>query len=169
MDVDANTPPGSTQDRASKLAGSSQNPPAASEPPLDPSKPGYRLRYTLSGHTRSISSLKFSPDGAILASSSSDKLIKLWDVYTGEIIRTFEGHKEGISDVAWSSDGDYLASASDDKTIIIWSLALVRDLSNLLVSGGFDETVRVWDVARGPKRVLYLSENETTKLKHLFK
>jgi WD40 repeat protein len=56
---------------------------------------------------------------------ASDKLIKLWDSYSGEIIRTLEGHTEGISDIAWSHDGEYLASASDDKTIRIWSLDLV--------------------------------------------
>jgi WD40 repeat protein len=56
---------------------------------------------------------------------ASDKLIKLWDSYSGEIIRTLEGHSEGISDVTWSNDGEYLASASDDKTIRIWSLDLV--------------------------------------------
>jgi WD40 repeat protein len=61
------------------------------------------------------------PEGA-------DKLVKLWDSYTGEIIRTLHGHNEGISDIAWSCDGDYLASASDDKTIILWSLELVSRL-----------------------------------------
>ena len=57
---------------------------------------------------------------------AADKLVKLWNAYTGEIIRTFDGHKEGVSDIAWSTDGEYLASASDDKTIIVWSLELVR-------------------------------------------
>lgn len=51
--------------------------------------------------------------------------MKLWDSYTGEIIRTLDGHHEGISDIAWSSDGEYLATASDDKTVILWSLELV--------------------------------------------
>lgn len=55
----------------------------------------------------------------------ADKFVKLWDAYSGEIIRTFAGHSEGISDIAWSGNGDYLASASDDKTIMIWSLELV--------------------------------------------
>jgi WD40 repeat protein len=31
--------------------------------------PKYRLKYTMGGHTMSISSLKFSPDGSMLASA----------------------------------------------------------------------------------------------------
>jgi COMPASS component SWD3 len=102
-------------------------------------RPDYRLKFTMGGHTMSISSIKFSPDGAMLASAgvlpipsvvrccsskysrkASDKLIKLWDSYTGEIVRTLDGHTDGISDIAWSSDSNHLASASDDKTLRIW-------------------------------------------------
>ena len=111
--------------------------------------PKYQTRYIMSGHTRSISSVKFNPEGTILASAgervsyagirlttehasgkiAADKTIKLWDVEQGELIRTLEGHTEGISDIAWSHNGEYLASASDDKTIGIWSIESVGRLS----------------------------------------
>ncbi|KZT74698.1 WD40 repeat-like protein [Daedalea quercina L-15889] len=131
------------------------------------STPAYKTRYILSGHSRSISSIKFSADGSKLASAAADKSVKLWNTETGEILKTLEGHTEGISDIAWSPDGEFLASASDDKTIRIWCLQMMETVnvlkghtnfvfcvnfspkSNLLVSGGFDETVRIWDVARG--------------------
>ena len=59
-------------------------------------------------------------------SQAADKLIKIWDTYTGDIIKTLHGHSEGISDVAWSSEGEFLASASDDKTVRIWDINHVR-------------------------------------------
>ncbi|MFC1853296.1 WD40 repeat domain-containing protein [candidate division CSSED10-310 bacterium] len=51
---------------------------------------------TLSGHTDSILSVAFTPDGKILASGSVDKTIKLWDLITAREIATLTGHTKPV-------------------------------------------------------------------------
>jgi len=46
----------------------------------------------LSGHTDSVQCITFSSDGTLLVSAGADKVIKLWDIQTGGVVRTFHGH-----------------------------------------------------------------------------
>eukprot|EP01126_Amoeba_proteus_P038353 TRINITY_DN3993_c0_g2_i14.p1 TRINITY_DN3993_c0_g2~~TRINITY_DN3993_c0_g2_i14.p1 ORF type:complete len:145 (+),score=30.73 TRINITY_DN3993_c0_g2_i14:31-465(+) len=121
--------------------------------------PPYELFRVLRGHKKAISSVRFSPDGRWLASSSNDCTVKIWDAYTGEFVTNLLGHLLGISDVAWSPDSSLLATASDDLTVGLWSLETQKRLKtlyghsnyvmcvnfntqgNLLVTGSFDKTV----------------------------
>ena len=50
----------------------------------------FTLYKTLEGHSGGVYSVAWSPDGKTLASGSSDKTIRLWDVSNGKIVTTLE-------------------------------------------------------------------------------
>ena len=50
----------------------------------------------LEGHTNSVFSIKKLPNNRLI-SCSRDKTIKLWDINTGECLRTFHKHEKGVS------------------------------------------------------------------------
>ena len=83
---------------------------------------GRHLR-TLTGHTGSVNSVAYSPDGNTLASGSSDDTVRLWDARTGRHLRTLTEHTGSVNSVAYSPDGNTLASGSSDGTVLLWKLA----------------------------------------------
>ena len=120
---------------------------------------------TLEGHTGSVLSVSFSPDGTTLASGSGDGTVKLWDVETHTNIATLEAHERSVLSVSFSPDGTTLASGSGDGTVKLWDVASHENITTLqghtyavnsasfspdgttLASGSDDDTVKLWDVA----------------------
>ena len=79
------------------------------------------IQSVLAGHSASVTSVAFSPDGKRVVSGSHDKTIRVWDAETGVIVSgPFEGHNESGTSVAFSPDGKRVVSGSDDKTIRVW-------------------------------------------------
>jgi WD40 repeat protein len=71
------------------------------------------------GHGLRIRDFAWSPDGARLASVSSDASIRLWDPLRGEELATLRGPCV-MAKVCWSNDGDVLAALSDEGHILVW-------------------------------------------------
>jgi len=81
------------------------------------------IRQSFIGHTSSVNSVAFSPDGKTLASLGLwDPTIFLWNVETRQPLgQPFSGNASFISSIAFSPDGKTLASGSDN-TIILWDM-----------------------------------------------
>ncbi|KAF2144556.1 uncharacterized protein K452DRAFT_284884 [Aplosporella prunicola CBS 121167] len=116
------------------------------------------------GHDNDVDCVAWHPNGAYLFTASCDKTVRMWHI-NGNPLRMFTGHTSNITAIACSPSGKKLASADDTGNIILWDIAAgtrVKRMrghgkggiwslswsveSSVVVSGGADGTVRVWDV-----------------------
>ena len=74
----------------------------------------------LKGHTDWVLSCNFSPCGNFIVSGSEDKTIKIWDVYSGNLVKTLEGHTGWVYSCNFSPYGNFIVSGSGDDTIRVW-------------------------------------------------
>ena len=76
---------------------------------------------TLGGHEAMVWQAAFSPDGRLLASSSSDQTIRLWDFRQRRLIKRLIAHSSEIWALDFSPDGQRLYSGSKDLMIAAWT------------------------------------------------
>lgn len=85
-----------------------------------------KLIRTLNGATNAVTSLAISPDGKTLASNNSNQTIQLWNLETGQQLRTLLGYvgedAEYVNSVAFSPNSQTLVSGNGDGRINIWQM-----------------------------------------------
>eukprot|EP00842_Homolaphlyctis_polyrhiza_P003102 jgi/Hompol1/3793/HPOL_003392-RA len=142
-----------------------------------------RCTSSLSGHTESILSVCFSPDGKMLATGSGDTTARIWDLNTETPRFTLTGHTNWVQIVAWSPDCQLLATGGMDSTVRLWnpnkgtahgdplkahsgsitSIAWepmhLNKACNRFASASKDATVRVWDATT--RRLLFTVSQHT--------
>ncbi|KAJ5117442.1 WD40-repeat-containing domain protein [Penicillium atrosanguineum] len=129
------------------------------------------VRERWNGHISLFRLVAFSPDGQLLAFSSEDHTVKLWDHRTGELRQTLKGHTDWVSSIDFSLDSQLLASASFDDSIKVWDtqtgelcytfwggvdeIYSVTFVSDDQLSGSSENnTVKIWDLYTGEMRVV---------------
>jgi WD40 repeat protein len=118
-------------------------------------------------HNSEVNSANFSSDGSLVVTSSNDNTARIWDVYSGDELRTLSGHTQPLTWAVFSPDTQYVATSSKDSTVKLWetySGNLIRTFnghgnivkscnfspdSKKLVTASLDGYAIVWDVETG--------------------
>ena len=124
-------------------------------------------KTVLEGHTDTVYSIVFAPNGESIATSSHDKTARIWNTKTGKERFQLKGHGEAVTGVAYSGDGKFLYTACMDRSVRRFDAdtgTLLRTLSGhdkgincilphpdgkRLISVGEEPRLRWWNLERG--------------------
>lgn len=126
--------------------------------------PQWKLTRVISGHLGWVRSVAVEPGNKWFATGAGDRVIKIWDLASGELKLSLTGHISTVRGLAVSSRHPYLFSCGEDKMVKCWDLEAnkvirhyhghlsgVYSLSlhptlDVLVTAGRDASARVWDM-----------------------
>jgi hypothetical protein len=153
-------------------------PSTADVPPAVVVRSAEKMAWNLHAFDNRISTVIFSPDGKYLLSGTWGSAIRMWDVSTGQNIKTFTGHTGRINSLAFSPDGRHILSAARDNLVKIWDAATGQELRTLtghtgevrsiafsnkpyiVISGGADGTIRFWNSNTGEEFIRFVDLND---------
>lgn len=121
---------------------------------------------TFEGHTHHVMGVSFRADGRVLASAGADGVVISWDMLSGERKKKVEGWTKEVTSLQFigatnqivTSAGDNLVRIISDEGVQVRSIANLPDFmqsaastpnGSLLIGGGEDSILRVWDGTNG--------------------
>jgi len=141
-------------------------------------KAGAREFNVFRGHSHGVWTVAYSPDGLTLVSGGVDRLVRIWDIETGRLLRSLRGHTHDIRTAAFTPDGQILATGSEDRTIRLWNpktgeptkLLFTRYDHNvasismspdglMLARGGHNKDIKIWEVTTGTELMTLLGKD----------
>lgn len=78
--------------------------------------------HKFQAHRGYITAARLSPDARFLATASSDRTVKLWNVADYSLAGTLAGHSRWVWDAVYSADSSYLVTASSDTLAKLWEV-----------------------------------------------
>jgi WD40 repeat protein len=125
----------------------------------------------LKGHNAPVKDIAFSPDSQVIASASADTTVRLWVAASGQSMHVLRRHTDAVNAVAFSASGRLLASGGGDQRIMLLDMresagtsaltghngeitSVIFGAGDMLASGGWDKTLRLWDSVDRSERVI---------------
>ncbi|MCE7985169.1 MAG: hypothetical protein DYG89_28685 [Caldilinea sp. CFX5] len=99
----------------------------------------------LTGHTKEVTAVAFSPAGQLLASGGADCAIHLWQMPGGQLQQTLDGHRSWVRTLLFHPNGQLLFSCASDWSIRVWHLTSGEQIHLLQSQKG-----STWSVALHP-------------------
>ncbi|MGO9985657.1 MAG: hypothetical protein ACLPIX_15800 [Rhodomicrobium sp.] len=127
----------------------------------------YPLVFAYLGYSNAVNAVALSPDGRHAVSGSGDNVLRLWDMATGLLLRTFDAQTDSINAVAFSPDGRQILTGGNDRRLRLWDVATGQEVKTLeghagevmavafapdghrALSASKDKTVKLWDLDTG--------------------